>query len=276
MRVVGLVLLVGCGRIGFGGVASGDDASSANDGTTVDTPTVCAAFGPWGAPARVMGISGQDPARQGDGLQAWATLDGNYNIYRYERTAPDGAFGAPVAENALNGAMNDQDAAPTADGLDMLFVSDRSGQFRVYEATRATSADLFGAPQLALGLEAETFRSVDVSGDGLVAYFERASELFRAERTTRTTAFAAPVRVATGVESFVSVSANELEMYYADSTTETLYIRDRATRADGWTIETPLVLPTNPQGHDVDISADGSELWFFFNNVIYAAKRPCL
>jgi hypothetical protein len=102
---------------------------------------------------------------------------GNYDIYRTPRA--NGQFGAavPVSGVMVNTASSDHSATTTPDELTLFFGSDRPGGVGgndVYAATRASTADGFGAP---VNLQAVNTTGTDVpswvSADGCVLYLTR-------------------------------------------------------------------------------------------------------
>jgi len=224
-----------------------------------------------------MGLSGADPTQRGDRLQAWTAVfnAGQFNIYSASRTVPTGVFGAQVDETGINDVgSSDQDPSVTADGLRMLFVSNRTGGYLLYEASRATPDVLFGAAVQAAGLDAPlAIGSIDLLPDGLTVYMDLnfSGDLYRSHRPALTAPFDAPVVVAPGCAGFPSVSTDELELFYVRS--NLMYTRSRATTADSFGPETLMTLVANPG--DPEVSADGTELWFTDSLAPVRATRTC-
>jgi WD40 repeat protein len=109
------------------------------------------------------------------------------NIYVSVRRS-DGSFGPATAVAELNTGANDQMPNVRRDGLEMVFVSDRSGGvggLDIYVTTRASTADAWSAP-INLGpsvnLSANESRP-SLSGDGERLHFGRGGEIWVSPRT---------------------------------------------------------------------------------------------
>jgi len=112
-------------------------------------------------------------------------------------------FGAPVlvSGTTLNTATYDGNAQLTENELTIFFTSIRAGSqgADIYFATRTSTDDAFGAPQLVEGINTAGGEiAPSVSGDGRTIYFIRDAELYVADRTSATGPFTnvAPVAVA--------------------------------------------------------------------------------
>jgi Tol biopolymer transport system component len=115
---------------------------------------------PFGPPQLVAGIRSdtddvQDPALSDDELEIFFTspTGGINDIWSARRAATADPWGAaaPVAE--LSSAQDDEDPELSADGLTIMFASDRAGDgVRLYVATRLDRDQPWGAPQPVLGL----------------------------------------------------------------------------------------------------------------------------
>lgn len=102
---------------------------------------------------------------------------GNYGLYRSSRTG--GAFSAPTLISGvdLDSANNESNPVVTPDELALYFASDRPGglgSYDIYEATRSTVADGFGAPVALTSLNTTSLDAPNwVSADGCALYFTR-------------------------------------------------------------------------------------------------------
>jgi Tol biopolymer transport system component len=114
-----------------------------------------------------------------------------------------GAWSAPKKLDSLNSMAFDTDPTITADGLDIVFSSDRSGGVGgadLYRASRASIDDAFGSPVLVNELSTLSGDNApELTADGLTIYIRRSGvltgqDVFRAHRMTRTSAFDTPVR----------------------------------------------------------------------------------
>jgi Tol biopolymer transport system component len=182
---------------------------------------------------------------------------------------------------AVNTASNDWSPALSGDTLRLVFQSDRGGDNDLYEATRATTADAFGSvvPLTALnGSSSE--RAPTLTTDGLTIYFDSdrsgTHELYRATRTSVTSAFAAPQMVpVAGATEVVGpeVSAAGDELFYNDAAEVTIY---RATIV-GTTITLVGAVSGLGNASYPSLSRDGLTMYFTSNSssapLIYATTR---
>ena len=115
-------------------------------------------------------------------------LDGlDQDIYK-SRQRRDGSFSPPILVAELSTANNDQMPNVRADGLEMVFVSDRpggAGAFDIYVTTRRSTRDAWSAPSR-LGPEVNTAAGESrpsLSGDGRRLNFGRAGDIFVSTRS---------------------------------------------------------------------------------------------
>ena len=202
-----MIATCGCGRIAFDPV--GEDAPAATDASPF-TPD-----GGFGNPVD-LGIGDEaDPQLSADELSLWVTINGasaNSSIALRTRPTPRAAFGPPVIETAFDSPSREVDAAISADHLVLLF--EREDGTPVLESRRATATSAWGPPVPALGLEAVTIRSLDLSPNGLVVYFEAGDGVLqRAERSDRASPFGPPRTVIAPPVNYMTVSADELQLF---------------------------------------------------------------
>jgi len=115
--------------------------------------------------------------------------------------APLGAWSAPQLLVELNSPMSDTDPSITADGLDIIFASSRTGGVALldlYRASRSSRSEPFGAPVLIMELSTlGNDNAAEISGDGLTIYLRKNSglspDVFVAHRQSRTDPFDIPV-----------------------------------------------------------------------------------
>jgi hypothetical protein len=266
--MLGLVLLAGCGRIAFDPVGDARSRDALPD-------AACISFGPWNPPEPIVeltnGAPEYDPTQRSDRLQFWSVVPADGAIYTARRASTSDAYG-PLVREPFNGMVgNDQDPAPTGDGLSILWSSNRTSLYLIYEARRATAADEFGLPALALGLESFESNSMDITVDGLTLYFTPGGVLYRARRPSLGAAFDTPTSLGLTVQ-FPAISADELELYYSNGLD--IVVRTRASVADAFGPET--VVPGTSGFGDPDLSADGSELLINSGtDTTYRLTRSC-
>ena len=122
----------------------------------------------FGSLALVSGVNGTgttidaDPWISADGLTMYfaSTRDGTYDIFRSTRPSTITDFGAPAAVAELDSTSVDDAPVLSADGLEIFFASNRAqgstGRNDIWHATRATTADGFGAPAMLSELSGTT------------------------------------------------------------------------------------------------------------------------
>ena len=106
--------------------------------TTRATPTAA-----WNPPVALAALDtgGSDlsPILSQDKLQIYWDSDGGSgsdDLYMATRSSTSGTFGAPVNLTELNSSSVEADPWVSADGHHIVFVSNRSGVFQIYEASR--------------------------------------------------------------------------------------------------------------------------------------------
>jgi hypothetical protein len=260
MRHAWLVLLTACGRVHFEPLA-GDGTA---DVTTVDAGPLCASWGPFGAPqpvAEFAGMTVDDPAFSADGLTLHVvqSVGGFWNVFHATRATTSASFSTLVADPTLDFANNQsQDPAPTYDGLTIFFISQLTGTYRVYESTRASTADPFGTPAIPTAVQSAAGDSVAVLGDGSALYVEGAGIVLRYAMQG-----GVPIGPATQLSlaravTWIAVSADDRELFYNADLTH-IGRMTRATPADAFGAEE--LIPIGQAGGDPGLSPDGTELW---------------
>jgi len=188
------------------------------------------------------------------------------------------------------------DGAPcmSADGLTLIFESNRPGGYGNYDlwmSTRTTTKDDWSAP-VNLGPTVnssndENFPSI--SADGLQLYFAEwrvarpggygSTDLWVTTRPTVSDPWGEPVNLGPTVNSSVydgdqSISADGLSLYFTSTRPgglggEDIWVTRRATVSDPWAPPVNLGPPINSSAHDAlpNFSADGSTLYF-------SSRRP--
>lgn len=105
-----------------------------------------------------------------------SSRSGGGDLYTATRTGT--AFSAPVAIAELSTTSDEGDPVLAADGLTLYFRSDRpaaSGGYNIFVATRPTTGDLFGAPQLVPNVNSDADEGPSwISPDGCRLYLSSA------------------------------------------------------------------------------------------------------
>jgi hypothetical protein len=91
------------------------------------------------------------PGITSDGLEFFFTSNrpgslGGRSLWQATRASVNDPWGAPVALAGIDSANHEQSPSLTDDGLILLFASNRTGNFDIYLATRASRQAPFGAP----------------------------------------------------------------------------------------------------------------------------------
>ncbi|MEZ4366562.1 MAG: hypothetical protein R2939_09780 [Kofleriaceae bacterium] len=161
-----------------------------------------------------LGLGGSDPWLARDGLELWFDQPAPYELWSARRGALAEAFAAPVLATTLNSAGAETDPSLSADGLELVFVSDRDGAERLYQAARASAAaDFAAAPIVMRGLEATPVHAAAWAGADTLYLTDDAGGLARATRAARGAPFAPPTSVGAPAVGWPTVSAGELELF---------------------------------------------------------------
>ena len=220
--------------------------------------------------------SAADPAERGDHLQAWyvKTNISTYGIFTARRVATTVAYSGEVVESFTNALHDDVDPNVTADGLDLVFASNRGGSgYLAYEATRATPDAAFSVAKLVSGLETVALATspngaIGLSRDGLTAYVPTTdSTLVRVMRPNREAPFAMMSSFGFGA-NFPTFSASELELFY--NCNGGVCVRTRLTTAASFGPEVVFAA-----GADPALVGDDLEMLYTNPNIV-RITRTCL
>jgi Tol biopolymer transport system component len=210
-----------------------------------------------------------------------------------------GLFGEPrlIAEVSLVG-QHDDDPSVTADLLELYFASDRpggAGSEDLWVSTRATTEDVWGAPQPVAALNSTAIDDdPDISADGLEIYFSSyrfggtgASEVWRSTRASRAEPFDPPIVVAE-LNSTVSdwapaVTPDGLALVLHSRRGDNidLYLSTRTDVGQPWSTPVPVAEVNSPSiDSDAFLAADRLNLYFSSrrsggqgNSDLYLASR---
>ncbi len=199
-----------------------------------------------------------DPTLSADRKELFCAYDlgSGYDIYRTVRTDTSAPFVAAAIVAELSSASKDTDPALTADGLMVVFISERGGNGpRAYQATRTSSVVAFTTPQLVPGLENTPVSGIDVSGDGLTLYYDDGARLVAVERSARDQGILVVRIIAAESTPFPSVSADGRELYYNGPG---VMRRTREDLSASFEVATQTVVDDG--GADADILPDGSAI----------------
>ena len=238
--VTALVLLGGCGRIGFGTAPVDLDASDA-------APDAAAPLGAWGpvTPMPITSIGAtpvDDPTLTADRLALIANF--NFDQIAMSTRSTTSADWSPMIVDAQLSMGLETEPHMAPDGLTIYFASARGTAnrgFEIYTSTRATLNSAWSAPQLV----PELTSSVDdlpgtPSADGLlipVTIGASPRQIHLATRPSTGAAWSAPLLIplinSTADEAGAHLSADGLALYFYSTRNggEDLFVTTRTSRA---------------------------------------------
>jgi len=194
-------------------------------------------------------------------------------------------FSAPVNLTEINTPFSDRNPTFSADGLELLFISDRPGSqdYDIWYASRTHAALPFGTPVNVSEINSPGREATPcLSSDGLTLYFARgwtghtqSYDVYAAVRPDRSSAFSAPELVAE-VQSPMSdggpfISADGLALYLVYDADfpppmEDLYVATRSAPGDPFSTPARIdELSTDNMERDPWVSADGLSMYFVSN-----------
>lgn len=272
------------------------DASAA-DATDTEDAAPCETHGVFATPRVVTGLPTPafSPSLSADRLTLYFASNGDlYSAVRADVTSTE--FGSVTAVAAVNSVANEVTPHLSRDGLRLYFARGDDPLRDLYVASRATTADAFGAPAALSSVNSPSYNDQlpRESPNGLELYFTsfRGATLFDvwvSRRNSVADAFPAPSVVTELVtaadESPGGSSRDGLTLLLASKRTGTLGGQDlwAATRPDlgaAYAGVTNLAaLNTSFNEFDATLSADDLELMFSSDRsgstLIYSALREC-
>jgi hypothetical protein len=250
-----------CGRVGFDMTASIDGPNDAVPDMAIDANLL--PLGGFSNPI-ALGVGGADPQVRFDGLELWlavVTPPNFYDLYTSTRTSTNLPWNPPVAAPIPNSSGNDIEPALSADGLVLMFISERSGARRLHESTRTSVAGTFSVPAIPVGLEDLDIGGIDLDPSGNRLFFESNTQLMQLERPSRTSAFGAPTAIAAPAVQFPSLSPDALLLVYNSDGVGNAHWATRPNINQPFVDRGAILFPgCNGNGSDPDISADGLTL----------------
>jgi hypothetical protein len=284
-----LLLLPGCGRIGFDLPA--EPADGPGDGTPpapIDAPMV------WGPPFQAPAVlteassAGDEyyPDLAADGLSLYVASDGfpsplgSADIYVLTRSDASQAFGAP-SNTAVSTSDWDTGPSISADGLTLFYAPYLNDGFTrdIWMATRVAPDQPFANAERIAPLSAPgEDRDPDISRDGLTLYFDSdragsigGTDIWMSTRADLASPFGPPVRIAElsspQTDRDPNVSADELVMYLASDRpggpgNQDLWVARRPDRASPWDAPQLLTdLSTTASEGSPSVADDGTIVW---------------
>lgn len=253
-----LIMLAGCGRIGFDASNDGSITVDTNDAAGLTLVTVDpGSLPPFTLVERVAELSSiaedDDPCLSRDQLEVFfdSTRDGNDDVFTSRRASTSEPWPAPVSLAVVNSANSEEHPSLTADGLTLYFTSDRSGDPDLWFSTRADRSSPFGAPaQVAIvnTPNSERMGSLDALDQSLFLSSTRNTtndQLFEARRSAPSQVWSTPVLVAEVAtpagDPSVHVDDRGLAMYLVQGAADPdLYWTTRTMAGSPWAATVPV------------------------------------
>lgn len=287
---LGLVVVSGCGRIGFETVPT--------DGATGDAAFVVCHTGTWDTPTQIASTQSSseenDPSLTADGLTLFFESNRTPSLARalWYATRPNttATWGAPVYVAELDDATDDLEPDISPDGLSIRFTSLRGGLPSLFVARRTEPAAAFvlDGPFAITGDDASPRHGADLSDDGLQFYFGRDLDVAFATRDTPSGTFTFARELdevnVPATDGNPSISSDGLELFfdtYRNGPAQ-IFRATRASRDDAFGVPEVIsdLLPAGATEFGTpEISRDGRTLYYAVNDGVqidlYTSTRTC-
>ncbi|MFT3695413.1 MAG: hypothetical protein QM831_19925 [Kofleriaceae bacterium] len=180
-----------------------------------------------------------------------------------------GAWSTPQAIVALNTTASEDDPAPSDDGLEMFFTSNRTGSMGkadIWRSTRASIDESWGVPELVPELSSTANENTpELSHDALTMYFASDrdtpnDDIYVATRVDRMSPWSTPVPVtelnSMAIDRAPSLWNGDHAMIFHSLRAggvgdEDFYMTQRLEPGDPWQPPTLLGSPPNTAGHEL-------------------------
>jgi hypothetical protein len=202
------------------------------------------------------------PTLSADGLEIIFSSNrtgglGGWDLWTAKRTGIDKPWGTPTNLKLLNNSASDFEPNLSADGLELFFVSTRTGKTGVSDvmvSTRLAPPLAWGAPKFVTGSINATSKAIDdpaLTEDGLTMYYTVAvRDIYCSTRTSKTAAWAnekafAPANNLGAVEHSPTPHANGNIMVFASTKSggagsADFYITYRNSKTNTWSTPTNM------------------------------------
>ncbi|HUS28599.1 MAG TPA: hypothetical protein VMZ53_08820 [Kofleriaceae bacterium] len=261
-RAVLLLIIGGCGRIGFSPISQTDAA----DGPAPD------AVAPFSTPVMLTMLSSafedDDPTLTDDELEIYFSSDrpGSQasDIWRSLRASTSDPWAAPMNVAQLNTAADEQTPELSADGLTMFLARDTSSStmIDIFVSTRATRNQPWSTPVLVAELASgsDDFAPA-TSPDQLAMVFTRGAvtvdaKLFLTTRTSTTAAWGTPVAIVDAPGELENQAwLGDASIYYTINVGAAEQRIARAARTAPGSFAAPQTIP------EIDLPGSESDPW---------------
>ena len=248
-------------------------ADSADGNSTCDTTK------PFGTPAPVGGLKGENVWLTNDEMFAYSTqyfadagAGPEYLLVLYTRASLAAPFGSPAPLNVSDSTQGDgRTATLTADQKVIIFASYRASpgvRLQLFTASRSSSSAPFGTVTLLANVNTSGVNEApSLSADGTELYFDSTTDVYRSQGTAPTFGGPSKVGLGTGDATHPVISPDGLSLYFATTrggATVDIWMAARATKTDatfGAPVAVPNVNTTSAQELPNWISPDGCRLY---------------
>jgi hypothetical protein len=193
-------------------------------------------------------------------------------------TLDAGPFGQVTALDTINAFGTDVDPSITADGRQLFFCSNRTGNFEIYVSVRAAIDDQWPAPTVVDSGNVSTAaieQNPAISADGLTLYFTRSGDIYQATRASpgadTFAAASAITELNTGSQDTLgSITPDELALTFFSTRpggqgSADIYLATRPNLSSMWTFE-PMPGDINTSAVEADSFLSADRLTLFFDS----------
>ncbi len=279
------LLLIGCGRFGFGEAPRAVDAALLDTDVEVDAP-----LGAFSPPTLISELSqagsfDADGSMTEDLLEIYFVSDragglGGFDLWTSQRAARTAPWSPPTVATALDTAHNEGSPQVARDGLTIWFASNRPGGvglLDIWVSTRQTRAASWSTATPVTEVNtAFDDRAFAVTASGLVAYFDRNNatdiDLCRSARASTSSPWSAPTLVTelslATVDQNPFPLADELSLYFSkgDYNRQSLQVTTRASAQEPFSPSVELTTLSSGDYESDPWLGDGGHLILFSSN----------
>lgn len=293
-QLLSLLIVTGCGRVGFGVVADAAESDVGDAQADSDGP----ALGPFGQPMPISMINStvddDDPTLTGDQLEL--IFDSNRgagafgDLYVSRRATVDAPWSGPTVILELMTADDEDAPNLSLDGLTLTFASARAtgaGSDDLYITSRATRTAPWMSPVQISELATPASESdLSTTADGRIGVFARAGVVYEVKRSTSAGMWDPPVPIGAidpgGIQEDPMMTSDGLRLVYSGADGVggdfALYLASRGSTSEPFgpgALITELETPTDET--DPWLSLDGHTLLYTLGTAsardIYFATR---
>jgi hypothetical protein len=223
-------------------------------------------------PGLEQGVTG-DPTITEDLLEAFFTVGSTseeYEVGTARRASDLDTFGPISTLGFSTPGEADYDPNLTADGLTMVFISERAEGRRAYMTTRANRGVAWSSAAKVPGLVDVTIHSLDLSPDGATIYFVDIASQLRVAHRDGAGLYSVDEMAYFADALWPSVSGDGLVLYHSSGSL--IQVATRTTTFEPFLPSPPLAITLA----DPDVTADGEMLVMKWNDGVGYVRRDCV